>query len=144
MHPNDGRVISNFIVQALKNEPITIYGDGLQTRSFCFVDDLIQGLVLLMNASPDLAEPVNLGNPEEITIKEVAEQIIALAGSRSRLEFRALPADDPRQRCPDISRAIERLGWQPRVALRTGLERTIVYFDTLLEREMKEEWRHVA
>ena len=144
MHPNDGRVISNFIMQALKNEPITIYGDGLQTRSFCFVDDLIQGLILLMNASVDAAEPVNLGNPEEITIKEAAEEIIALSGSRSRLEYRALPADDPRQRCPDISRAIERLHWQPRVSLKTGLERTIAYFEKLLERELKEELRRVA
>jgi UDP-glucuronate decarboxylase len=144
MHPNDGRVISNFIVQALKNEPITIYGDGLQTRSFCFVDDLIQGLILLMNASVDGAKPVNLGNPEEITIKQAAEEIIALTGSRSRLEYRALPADDPRQRCPDISRAIERLHWQPRVSLKTGLERTIAYFEKLLERETKEELRRVA
>jgi UDP-glucuronate decarboxylase len=144
MHPNDGRVISNFIIQALKNEPITIYGDGLQTRSFCFVDDLIQGLVLLMNASVDGAEPVNLGNPQEITIKQAAEEIIALSGSRSRLEYCALPADDPRQRCPDISRAIERLHWQPRVSLKTGLEQTIAYFEKLLEREMRGELRRVA
>ena len=97
-----------------------------------------------MNASVDAAEPVNLGNPEEITIKEAAEEIIALSGSRSRLEYRALPADDPRQRCPDISRAIERLHWQPRVSLKTGLERTIAYFGKLLERELKEELRRVA
>ena len=117
MHPKDGRVISNFIIQALKNEPITIYGDGPQTRSFCFVDDLIRGLVLLMNSSPE-PEPVNLGNPVEITIKEVAEQIISLTGSSSRLEHRPLPEDDPKQRCPDIRRARELLNWQPRVRSR--------------------------
>jgi UDP-glucuronate decarboxylase len=139
MHPNDGRVISNFIMQALKNAPITIYGDGSQTRSFCFVDDLVAGLVLLMNFAADLPEPVNLGNPAEITIKDVAEEIISLTGSRSRLEYRPLPADDPRQRCPDISRARERLNWQPRVPLNTGLERTIAYFDGVLTRELQEE-----
>ena len=144
MHPNDGRVISNFIIQALKNEPITIYGDGSQTRSFCFVDDLVEGLVLLMNFSADLPEPVNLGNPAEITIKEVAEEIISLTGSRSRLEYRPLPADDPRQRCPDISRARERLNWQPRVPLKTGLERTIAYFEGVLTREIREEQKLVS
>ena len=135
MHPNDGRVISNFIVQALKNKPITIFGDGSQTRSFCFVDDLVEGLVLLMNCSPDGPEPVNLGNPSEITIKDVAEEIISLTGSRSRLERRPLPEDDPRQRCPDISRAREWLDWQPRVPLKVGLERTIAYFERLLAPE---------
>jgi UDP-glucuronate decarboxylase len=138
MHPKDGRVISNFIIQALKNEPITIYGDGSQTRSFCFVDDLIRGLVLLMNRPGDLAEPVNLGNPAEITIKEAAEQIIALTGSRSRLEHRPLPEDDPRQRCPDITRARGLLHWQPRVPLKAGLERTIADFEDLLARERHE------
>ena len=137
--PNDGRVISNFILQVLKNEPITIYGDGSQTRSFCFVDDLIEGLVLLLNFSADLPEPVNLGNPVEITIKEVAEEIISLIGSRFRLEYRPLPADDPRQRCPEISRARERLNWQTRVPLKAGLERTIAYFDGVLARELQEE-----
>ena len=139
MHPKDGRVISNFIIQALKNEPITIYGDGSQTRSFCFVDDLIGGLVLLMNSSVDLAEPVNLGNPAEITIKELAEEIISLTGSRSRLEHRPLPEDDPRQRCPDIRRARELLNWQPRVPLKAGLERTIAYFEALLTRELQKK-----
>jgi UDP-glucuronate decarboxylase len=136
MHPNDGRVISNFIIQALKNEPITVYGDGSQTRSFCFVDDLIEGLMLLMNLSADSPEPVNLGNPAEIRIKEVAEEIISLTGSRSRLRFCPLPADDPRQRCPDISRAREWLNWQPRVPLRAGLERTIAYFEGVLASEL--------
>ena len=115
MHPDDGRVISNFVVQALKGEPITLYGDGSQTRSFCFVDDLVDGLVRLMNFSSHFPEPVNLGNPAEITIKELAKEIIALTGSRSRLQCCALPEDDPRRRCPDISRARELLKWEPRV-----------------------------
>jgi UDP-glucuronate decarboxylase len=135
MHPQDGRVISNFIIQALKNEPITIYGDGSQTRSFCFVDDLIGGLVGLMNVPVDLPDPVNLGNPHEITIKQAAKEIIALTGSRSRLEHQRLPEDDPRQRCPDISRAEELLDWHPRVPLKVGLERTIAYFEDLLSTE---------
>jgi UDP-glucuronate decarboxylase len=138
MHPNDGRVISNFIIQALNNEPITIYGDGSQTRSFCFVDDLIRGLMLLMNSSVE-AEPVNLGNPAEFTIKGLAEQIISLTGSRSRLEHRPLPEDDPKQRCPDIRRARELLNWQPRVQLKAGLVRTIAYFEALLTREFQKK-----
>jgi UDP-glucuronate decarboxylase len=138
MHPDDGRVISNFILQALKNEPITVYGDGRQTRSFCFVDDLVEGLVLLMNLSPDLPEPVNLGNPVEMTIKELAEEIISLTGSHSPLEYRPLPEDDPKQRCPDIRRACEILNWQPRVPLKTGLERTIAYFERVLASEQQE------
>jgi UDP-glucuronate decarboxylase len=137
MHPQDGRVISNFIIQALKNEPITIYGDGSQTRSFCFVDDLIGGLVRLMNVPVDLPDPVNLGNPHEITIKKAAKEIIALTGSRSRLEHLPLPEDDPRQRCPDISRAQELLDWYPRVPLKAGLERTIAYFEGLLSTEVQ-------
>ena len=137
MHPQDGRVISNFIIQALKNEPITIYGDGSQTRSFCFVDDLIGGLVRLMNVPVDLPDPVNLGNPHEITIKQAAKEIIALTGSRSRIEHMPLPEDDPRQRCPDISRARELLDWHPRVPLKTGLERTIAYFEGLLSTEVR-------
>ena len=137
MHPQDGRVISNFIIQALKNEPITIYGDGSQTRSFCFVDDLIGGLVRLMNVPVDLPDPVNLGNPHEITIKQAAKQIIALTGSRSRIEHMPLPEDDPRQRCPDISRAQELLDWHPRVPLKAGLERTIAYFEGLLSTEVQ-------
>jgi UDP-glucuronate decarboxylase len=138
MHPDDGRVISNFILQALKSEPITVYGDGRQTRSFCFVDDLVEGLVLLMNVSSDLPEPVNLGNPVEITIKELAEEIISLTGSRSPLEYRPLPQDDPKQRCPSIRRAREILNWQPRVPLKTGLERTIAYFERVLASEQPE------
>ena len=137
MHPQDGRVISNFIIQALKNEPITIYGDGSQTRSFCFVDDLIGGLVRLMNVPVDLPDPVNLGNPHEITIKQAAKEIIALTGSRSRIEHMPLPEDDPRQRCPDISRAQELLDWHPRVPLKAGLERTIAYFEGLLSTEVQ-------
>ena len=131
MHPQDGRVVSNFIVQALRGEPITIFGDGSQTRSFCYVDDLIEGLVRLMNA-PDLAAPVNLGNPTEITIGELAARIVALVGSRSPIVLRPLPTDDPRQRCPDITRARQTLKWQPRVGLEEGLKRTIAYFDQLL------------
>lgn len=137
MHPQDGRVISNFIIQALKNEPITIYGDGSQTRSFCFVDDLVGGLVRLMNVPVDLPDPVNLGNPHEITIKQAAKEIIALTGSRSRLEHMPLPEDDPRQRCPDISRAQELLDWHPRVPLKAGLERTIAYFEGLLSTDVQ-------
>jgi UDP-glucuronate decarboxylase len=141
MHPDDGRVISNFVIQALKNEPITVYGDGLQTRSFCFVDDLVQGLVLLM--ASDLPEPVNLGNPVETTIKQVAEEIIALTGSRSPLEYRPLPEDDPKQRCPDIRRAREIFNWQPRVPLTSGLQRTISYFEGVLSRETAEEQKRL-
>lgn len=132
MHPKDGRVVSNFIVQALRNEPITLYGDGSQTRSFCYVDDLVDGLVRLMNVDGDVVGPVNLGNPHEISVRELAETIIELTGSRSALDFRPLPADDPRQRCPDIGRASELLHWKPRVELREGLSRTIAYFDQLL------------
>jgi UDP-glucuronate decarboxylase len=132
MHPKDGRVVSNFIVQALRNEPITLYGDGSQTRSFCYVDDLVDGLIRLMNVDGDVIGPVNLGNPHEISVRELAETIIELTGSRSALDFRPLPADDPRQRCPDIGRASELLRWKPRVELREGLSRTIAYFDELL------------
>ncbi|MCE3002975.1 MAG: SDR family oxidoreductase [Xanthomonadaceae bacterium] len=132
MHPNDGRVVSNFIVQALRGDPITIYGEGRQTRSFCYVDDLIDGFLALMASPADFTGPVNLGNPGEFTIRELADQVIALTGSRSRIEFRPLPSDDPTQRQPDIALARERLGWQPKVALAQGLERTIAYFDALL------------
>jgi UDP-glucuronate decarboxylase len=132
MHPNDGRVVSNFIVQALKGEPITIYGNGEQTRAFCFVDDLVEGFLRLMAASDDVTGPVNLGNPVETTVRELAETIIAMTGSRSKIESRPLPVDDPTQRCPDISRARNLLDWEPRVPLATGLERTIAYFDRLL------------
>jgi UDP-glucuronate decarboxylase len=131
MHPNDGRVVSNFIVQALKGEPITIYGDGQQTRSFCFVDDLVDGFLRFMQA-PDLTGPVNLGNPNEFTIRELAEKVIELTGSRSQLVNRPLPQDDPTQRQPDITLARERLGWEPKVQLEEGLRRTVEYFDKLL------------
>ena len=132
MHPNDGRVVSNFVVQALKGEPITIYGEGKQTRSFCYVDDLIDGIVRLMQSPPDMTGPVNLGNPVEFTIKDLAELAIAMTGSKSDLVFRPLPQDDPMQRQPDISLAKDRLGWEPSVPLRDGLARTIAYFDKLL------------
>jgi UDP-glucuronate decarboxylase len=132
MHPNDGRVVSNFIVQALRNEPITIYGEGQQTRSFCYVDDLIEAFLRLMATPADFTGPVNLGNPAEFTIRELAQLVLELTGSRSRIEFRPLPADDPIQRQPDIGLARERLAWEPGVALRDGLLRTIAYFDTSL------------
>lgn len=134
MHPNDGRVVSNFIVQALRDQPITLYGDGNQTRSFCYVSDLVSGLLRLMETPDDFTGPVNLGNPVEITMKGLAERIIALTGSRSTLEFRPLPQDDPRQRRPDISLAQKELGWQPNVDLDTGLTATIDYFNRLLEK----------
>jgi UDP-glucuronate decarboxylase len=132
MHPNDGRVVSNFIVQALRNEPITIYGEGQQTRSFCYVDDLIEAFLRLMATPADFTGPVNLGNPAEFTIRELAQLVLELTGSRSRIEFRPLPADDPIQRQPDIGLARARLAWEPGVALRDGLLRTIAYFDTSL------------
>ncbi|WP_331374999.1 UDP-glucuronic acid decarboxylase family protein [Sinorhizobium chiapasense] len=132
MRPDDGRVVSNFIVQALKGEDITIYGDGSQTRSFCFVDDLIDGFVRLMASPSSLSGPVNLGNPGEFTISELAEQVIRLTGSRSKIVRRPLPVDDPRQRRPDISLATEALGWRPTIDLSEGLARTIQYFDGLL------------
>jgi UDP-glucuronate decarboxylase len=128
MHPNDGRVVSNFIVQALANKPITVYGDGSQTRSFCYVDDLIDGFIRLMDSPDDFCGPVNLGNPNEFTILQLAEQIIARTGSTSQIEFLPLPADDPRQRRPDISLAAEKLGWEPKLKLHQGLEPTISYF----------------
>jgi UDP-glucuronate decarboxylase len=128
MHPADGRVVSNFIMQALRGEPITIYGKGEQTRSFCYVDDLVDGLVRLMDSPPELTGPINLGNPVEFSMRQLAEQVLAMTGSKSRLEFRPLPADDPRQRRPDISLAEARLGWTPRVSLADGLRATIAYF----------------
>ena len=132
MHPNDGRVVSNFIVQALKNEPITLYGDGGQSRSFCYVDDLIDAFVRLMGTGDDFPGPVNLGNSTEFTIRELAEAVVALTGSRSELIFRPLPSDDPRQRQPDIGLAREKLGWEPTTVLRDGLVHTIEYFEQLL------------
>lgn len=132
MHPNDGRVVSNFIVQALKGEDITVYGDGKQTRSFCYVDDMIDGLIRLMNSSDDFTGPVNLGNPEEYSILQLAEAIIRLTGSKSRIVFKPLPPDDPKQRCPDITLARKVLNWQPTTPLEEGLKRTIEYFRNLL------------
>jgi len=128
MHPNDGRVVSNFIVQALKGEDIIVYGDGSQTRSFCFVDDLIDGLIKFMNSPDDFTGPVNLGNPEEFSILDLAQRIIELTGSKSKIVFQPLPPDDPKQRKPDISLAKERLGWEPTVPLNQGLKKTIQYF----------------
>jgi UDP-glucuronate decarboxylase len=129
MHPDDGRVISNFILQALRNEPITIYGDGSQTRSFCYVDDMISGLIRLMNTPDDFTGPVNLGNPIEISILELAEKIIRMTGSKSKITFKPLPADDPKQRQPLIELAKEKLGWTPEVPLEEGLKKTIAYFE---------------
>jgi UDP-glucuronate decarboxylase len=134
MHPNDGRVVSNFIVQALKGEPITIFGDGSQTRSFCYVDDLIEGFIRLMATGDDLTGPVNLGNPGEFTIRQLAELVIAETGSKSKLVFKPLPQDDPLQRQPDIALARKHLGWEPKVALKEGLKHTIAFFDDLLKR----------
>jgi len=135
MLPNDGRVVSNFMVQALRGEDITLYGDGGQTRSFCFVDDMIEGIIKLMNAPDDIPGPINLGNPYEITIRELAETIISLSGTKSKLVTKPLPKDDPMQRCPDITLARERLDWTPSVPLEEGLKRTIDYFDRLLASE---------
>ncbi|MCZ6894012.1 MAG: GDP-mannose 4,6-dehydratase, partial [Gammaproteobacteria bacterium] len=135
MRPDDGRVVSNFIVQALKSEPITIYGDGQQTRSFCYVDDLIGGLMALMDTPDEVTGPVNLGNPAEFTILELAEKIISMTSSNSKIEFKPLPADDPRRRRPDISLSKEWLGWEPAVCLDDGLKETIAYFQrTAVER----------
>ncbi len=132
MHPNDGRVVSNFIVQALRNQPITLFGEGKQTRSFCYVDDLIEGIIRLMDSPDELYGPVNLGNPGEFTIRELADKIIELTGSRSTLTYEPLPSDDPLQRKPDITLAKTALGWEPKVHLEEGLKRTIAYFDKLL------------
>ncbi len=132
MHVNDGRVVSNFIVQALRHEPITLYGDGSQTRSFCFVDDLVDGLERLMATPDEVTGPINLGNASEITVRQLADRVISLTGSRSVLEHHPLPEDDPRQRQPDLSRAKAALGWVPSTSLDDGLKKTIAYFDTLL------------
>ena len=132
MHPNDGRVVSNFILQALQNQDITIYGDGSQTRSFCYRDDLIDGMIRLMGAENDAAGPVNLGNPDEFTIRELAETVIELTGAKSKIKYMPLPSDDPRQRRPDISLAQKLLNWQPVTPLREGLTKTIAYFEELL------------
>ncbi len=134
MHPNDGRVVSNFIVQALQGQDITLYGDGNQTRAFCYVDDLIEGFVRMMATGPDVTGPINIGNPHEIPVRELAERVIALTGSRSRIVHRPLPADDPLQRCPDISMARSVLGWAPAIELDAGLGHTTQYFRQMLER----------
>jgi UDP-glucuronate decarboxylase len=139
MHPNDGRVVSNFIVQALRGQDITLYGDGLQTRAFCYVDDLIDGLVRLMQSPHDVTGPLNIGNPAEMSMRELAELTIELTGSRSRLVHRPLPPDDPRQRRPDISRANAELGWAPRTPLRQGLTQTIAYFEELLRQPVSSD-----
>lgn len=133
MHPNDGRVVSNFIMQALLGRPITIYGEGQQTRSFCYVDDLVDGLVRLMNSPAEVTGPLNIGNPGEFTIRQLAELVIDMTGSKSRLVFEPLPQDDPKQRCPDITRAQAALGWQPTIALREGLKKTVPYFEGVLK-----------
>lgn len=132
MHPNDGRVVSNFIVQALRGEDITIYGDGSQSRSFCYVDDMIEGFVRMMDSERGLSGPVNMGNPVEFTMLELAENVLRLVGSKSRLAFKPLPTDDPRQRQPNITLAKEKLGWEPKVKLEDGLKETIAYFRGLL------------
>ncbi len=137
MHPNDGRVVSNFIMQALRGEDLTVYGDGSQTRSFCYVDDLIDGLVKLMNSPDDFTGPVNLGNPAEFSILELAEKVIELTGSKSKITFKELPADDPRQRQPDIRLAKEKLGWEPTVSMEEGLKKTIEYFRSFVEGDRK-------
>jgi UDP-glucuronate decarboxylase len=131
MHPNDGRVVSNFIIQALRNEDITVYGEGSQTRSFCYVDDLVTGLIGLMETPDDVTGPVNLGNPVEFTIRQLAEMVIDLTGSSSKIVFRPLPQDDPKQRRPDIGLAQKLLAWAPTVQLREGLTKTIAYFEQL-------------
>jgi len=135
MHPNDGRVVSNFIVQALRNEDITVYGDGTQTRSFCYVDDLIDGMMRMMKTEKGFTGPVNLGNPGEFTILELAEIVIAMTGSKSRIVFKPLPEDDPKQRKPVIDLAEEKLSWKPKVKLQDGLKRTIAYFERVLQNE---------
>jgi UDP-glucuronate decarboxylase len=132
MHPDDGRVVSNFILQALRGEPITLYGDGKQTRSFCYVDDMVEGFLRFMATEPDFTGPINMGNPDEVTILELAESIVELAGSKSSFDFRPLPSDDPKQRKPDITAARERLGWEPQTGLKDGLIKTIEYFDRML------------
>ena len=144
MHPNDGRVVSNFIVQALRGEPITLYGDGSQTRAFCFVSDLVEGFVRLMATPDEVTGPVNLGNPHEIPVRELAERIIRLTGSRSRMVFHPLPQDDPTQRCPDITLARKLLDWEPAVELDVGLQRTIAYFATMLAKGGEDSIRPVT
>jgi UDP-glucuronate decarboxylase len=132
MHPNDGRVVSNFIMQALKNEDITVYGDGNQTRSFCYVDDLIEAMIRVMGTPDDFTGPINIGNPQEFTMVELARHVLALTGSKSQLVFKPLPSDDPKQRQPDISLAKSILGWSPKTGLKDGLDKTIRFFEARL------------
>ena len=132
MHPKDGRVVSNFIMQALQNQPITIYGNGSQTRSFCYVDDLVEGFIRLMNSPAEVTGPINMGNPGEFTIRELAEKVIQLTGSKSELVEEPLPSDDPTQRCPDITRAKQTLNWEPTINLEEGLKKTIPYFEKMV------------
>jgi len=139
MHPNDGRVVSNFIVQALRGEDITLYGDGMQTRAFCYVDDLIDGMMRLMATGPDVTGPINIGNPHEIPVRELAERVIRLTGAASKIVFRPLPQDDPMQRCPDIAMARSVLGWEPKVALDDGLGKAAAYFREMLAESRKRE-----
>ncbi len=134
MLPGDGRVVSNFIVQALRNEPLTVCGDGTQTRSFRYLEDLVEGLLRLMGTPLEVTGPINLGNPDEIAVGELAQTVIELVGARSKIEYKPLPEDDPRKRCPDIRRAKESLSWEPKVGLRDGLARTIAYFERLLRK----------
>jgi UDP-glucuronate decarboxylase len=136
MHPNDGRVVSNFIVQALQGHDITIYGEGTQTRSFCYVDDLIEAFVRMMETPSDVTGPINIGNPHEFTIRELAELVIKLTGAKSKLRFEPLPSDDPRQRQPDIAQAKLTLNWEPKTQLREGLTKTIAYFDNILRGDL--------
>ena len=142
MHPNDGRVVSNFIMQALRGEAITIYGDGSQTRSFCYVDDLIDGMVAMMETPDNVTGPINVGNPDEFTMIELAEAVLKLTGSKSKLTRLPLPADDPKQRKPDITRARNTLGWQPKVKLEDGLKETIAYFRSLVHRSRHQVVMH--
>jgi UDP-glucuronate decarboxylase len=146
MHPNDGRVVSNFIVQALKGKDITLYGDGSQTRSFCYVDDLVDGLLKMMDSPDSVTGPINLGNPHEQTIRSLAEAIVELTGSRAKIVFRPLPTDDPKQRRPDITRAKAQLGWHPSTQIEEGLKRTIAYFDGMLSKDgaVKTEGLHLV
>ncbi len=144
MHPYDGRVVSNFILQALSGEDITLYGDGSQTRSFCYVDDLVEGFIRMMNGPDDFIGPVNIGNPDEFTIKELAEIVIGLTGAKSKLVYQALPDDDPTQRQPDISLAKERLGWEPNIKLRDGLVKTIDYFKSIDLNSFRQPTDHTA
>ncbi|MCH9050410.1 MAG: SDR family oxidoreductase [Proteobacteria bacterium] len=133
MHPNDGRVVSNFILQALRGEPVTVYGDGSQTRAFCYVDDMVDGCLKLMATSDEVTGPVNLGNPDEVSVGDLAEKVIALTGSKSKITYQPLPTDDPTQRCPDISLAHRLLGWKPKISLEGGLKKTIDYFREFID-----------